>query len=104
MALTISHLSKEYVRVPVRATEAGAPVDPTADTVTMAFAAAGVQPSSWNTASWETDPTATPARYFARCLVGPGAVVLAAGRYVVWLKITDNPEAPVLAAGDLTVT
>ena len=104
--LVISELSLEYVRVPVSAKQSGLTVDPTADTVKLAFSAAGVDPSSgdYKTSSWETDATTTPATYYARCLVGPaGTVALAAGTYEVWVKITDSPEIPVLRSGTLVV-
>ena len=82
-------------------------MNPTADTVTMAFTAAGVDPvlGDYKTASWETDATTTPSTYYARCLVGPGGTVtLAAGTYEVWVKITDSPEVPVKRSGTLVVT
>ena len=104
--LVISALSLEYVRVPVAAKQAGAVVNPTADTVTMAFSAAGVDPvaGDYKTASWETDATTTPSTYYARCLVGPaGTVTLAAGTYEVWVKVTDSPEIPVKRSGTLIV-
>lgn len=106
---TISSLSIVYVKIPVAAIESGAVIDPTTATVTMAFPAVGVEPVSgdWKTATWETDATRTPDRYYARCLVGPsGTVTLTDGTYDVWTKITGiTPEVPVLKAGDaLTVT
>lgn len=107
LPLTISSLSKEYIRVPVFATEAGAVVNPTGDTVTMAFTTSGADPvgGDYKTASWEADATAVPAIYYARCVVGPGgAAVLTAGRYTVWVKLTDSPEVPVKRVGELVVT
>lgn len=104
--LRISALSLEYVRVRVSATNAGAAVDPTGDTVVMAFTAEGVAPVSgdWKTASWETDATTTTDSYYARCLVGPsGTVTLTAGAYDVWVKVTDSPETPVMRAGNVEV-
>ncbi|MCC6629960.1 MAG: hypothetical protein IT340_21495 [Chloroflexi bacterium] len=104
--MRISALSLEYVRVRVAATEAGAAVNPTSDTVVMAFVAEGAAPAGgdWKTAGWETDTTTNPDTYYARCLVGPsGAVTLTAGVYDVWVKVTDTPEAPVLRAGNVEV-
>lgn len=106
---TVDALSLQYVKVPISAEEEGVPIDPTAGTVTMAFLATGTKPDTgdWKTADWETDATRTPARYKARCLVGPGGTVtLAAGTYVVWWKITGiTPEVPIGTAEDrLTVT
>ena len=103
----VSSLSLEYVRVAVRATANGSAVDVSADTVTMAFPLAGVDPSvgDWKTSSWETDATSSPTVYYARCLVGPsGTVTLAEGTYDVWVKITDNPEVPARKAGELFVS
>lgn len=104
---TISTLSLEFVRVPVQATVNGELVNISGDFVQMAFPVAGVAPvaGDWKGAGWETDPTVTPNVYYARCLVGPsGSITLAAGMYDVWLKITDNPEAPVRKAGQLRVS
>jgi hypothetical protein len=102
----LSTLTLEYVRVPVQATENGMLVDISGDSVQMAFPLTGLAPIGvdWKGASWETDPTVTPNVYYARCLVGPGgAVVLAAGMYDVWLKVTDNPEVPIRKAGQVRV-
>lgn len=103
--MQLSVLSTEYVRVPIAATSSGATVDPTGDTVQMAFPVHGVDPvnADWKAASWETDATITPHAYYARCLVGPSQVVLAAGTYDVWVKVTDNPEIPARLAGQLQV-
>lgn len=106
---SISSLSLQYVKVPIFGTEEGLPVDPTSSTVTMAFTAVGSEPTSgdWQTASWETDATRDPDRYYARCLVGPsGTITLEDGTYWVWWKIAGpDPEVPVGRAKDaLTVT
>jgi hypothetical protein len=104
--IELSSLSKEYVRVSVHAKENGVVVNPTTDVVQMAFTA-GIDPvgGDWKTASWETDATSEPDTYYARCLVGPGGTVtLAAGRYTVWLKLTDATEIPVRKIGQLVVT
>lgn len=104
--LTISTASLEYVRVPVGAVTAGAPVNPTGDTVAMAFLA-GVGPPAggdWKTASWDTDASTYPPTYHAQCLVGPaGTVTLTAGVYSVWVKVTDSPESPVKRAGQIKI-
>lgn len=78
----------------------------------MAFLANGAEPDAstvWYTASWETTPVVQPGGlpvYVARALVGPpnGVVQLAIGFYGIFVKITDNPEAPVVPAGTLKVT
>lgn len=107
--LTISSLSLEYVKVLVEASKAGAVINPTGDVVQLAFPVQGVAPATgdWKTGSWETaaPPNTTTTEYWARCLVGPsGAVALPAGRYDIWVKITDSPEVPVQYAGVLIVT
>lgn len=104
--LTCSVLDLQYRRVPVVARSAGVIVDPTGDTVVMAFTAPDVDPivGDWKTASWEADATTTPTTYFARCLVGPnGTIALAAGTYDIYVKVTDSPEIPVMKAGNLQV-
>ena len=104
MTLAISSVSLEYVRVQVTALKSGSSVNPTGDVVQMAFTGVGVLPVSgdWKTASWETTPQNA---YYAKCLVGSGgAVTLAAGRYDIWVKVTDSPEVPVKLAGQLLVT
>ncbi|HXF71143.1 MAG TPA: hypothetical protein VNO79_00850, partial [Actinomycetota bacterium] len=60
------------------------------------------QTADWKAASWETDTSVTPNRYYARVLVGgqgTGATIeLAPGVYTAWVRITGNPEKPVLRA------
>jgi hypothetical protein len=99
--------SKEYVKVPVSAKESGSAVNPTGDTVNMAVttAADGDAVTSWATASWETDSTVSPAKYYARVLIGPGSNIgqLAIGIYNVFVKITDSPEVPIKYAGQIEI-
>ena len=108
-----SSLSLEYVKVPVAATVNGVVIDPTTDTVRMAFMPLGTKPTpaDFKAADWETLASAiqiTPTlstRYVARCLVGTGgAIALSAGTFGVWLKVTDNPEIPIRMVGQLTIT
>jgi len=101
----ISAASLEYVSVPVRGIVAGAVIDPTGSDVDMAFLRGSAAPgdSDWQAASWDTDAGTVPTTYRAQCLVGPGAVQLAAGTYRVWVRVTDSPEVPVKAAGHITV-
>ena|SRR5579859_1813147 len=105
--LVISSLSNEYVRVPIAATNAGAVVDPSTDTVVLAFVAEGATPVSgdWKAGTWELDTTTTPTTtFYARALVGSaGVITLAAGVFDTWVKVSDNPEAPVKKAGPLRV-
>lgn len=93
--LTRSASSTTYVRAKVKATESGSVVNPTADTVQMAFTTGGATPgaSDWKAASWDTDSSTTPATYRAQCLIGSGGVVtLAVGLYTMWVRIQDSPE------------
>ena len=85
--------------VNVSSTVAGQRIDPTADSVFMAFKTDGEYPDSGDfvVGSWETNATTIPPTYTALCLVGPGGTIeLTAGSYQVFVKITDNPEVPVL--------
>lgn len=104
---TISALSApEDARVYVTAEKQGQPYDFGADTVQMAFKAAGVAPATgdWHTASWEQDITAAGGiAYWAVCPVGTGGAVLTAGTYVKWVQITDPSETVVAQAGQLTI-
>lgn len=104
---TLAAVSTEYVQVPMAALSSGTPVDPTADTVTMAFLAGAGPPVSgdWKTASWDTDASTYPPTYRAQCLVGPagGTVTLTAGVWSVWVKVADSPETPVKHSGQIKV-
>jgi hypothetical protein len=104
----MSHLSTEYVIIPVNVTKAGAAYDPTNDVVQFAFMPTQTQvPQSgdWIAGIWEEDPTSVLYPYLAQCLVGPsGTTTLTVGLYVIYLKITDNPEIPVLIGGQLEIT
>jgi hypothetical protein len=106
--ITISHLSTEYVLVPIAATKQGESYNPTGDVVEMAFMPnAAQQPGNtdWQTASWDTDESNIIYPYTVKCLVGPtGVITLAPGSYVIYVKIEDNPETPVLVAGQLVVS
>lgn len=106
--LKLSVLTKEYVKIAVKAKVAGAFVNPTTDTVQMAFVTSGAPTGGdWKAASWETDATTEPDTYFARCLVGgvgTGATAeLAVGDYEIWIKITDTPEVPARPNGRLVM-
>ena len=102
MAVKLSSLSTEYIRVPVSATENGQPVDPTSSTVEFAFMTdPKLEPTTWYNGSWETAGTT----YYARILIGSGAggTALADGKYYVWLRITGSPEIPVRRVGVLEI-
>lgn len=105
MPVAFSSLSLEYVRVPVAAEDQGVAVDPTSNVVEFAFEtfADDTEPSSFTAGDWETDP-GPPAIYYARILIGPaGTIVLADGKYHIWIKITASPEIPVRRVGVLTI-
>ena len=110
MPHTFSAASLEQVLVPVSARSSGAVVDPTANTVQMAFLdeppeQASPESGDWKTASWETNSTADPDQYTAKCLVGPsGTITLAAGTWYVWVKITGSPEIPAKYSGVIRIT
>lgn len=103
--MEMSTATKQYVWVDVAATKAGLVYNPTADTVQMAFVAAGTTPVSgdFKSAVWDTD--AAHGIYSAGCVVGPGGTTtLSAGVYRVWVKVTDSPEIPIQEAGTLVIT
>lgn len=106
--ITQSALSREYVAVAITAKTAGTPVNPTGDVVEFAFTTVTAKPApgDWKTGSWDgTQPHQPDGAYIAHCLVGPGGTVeLAAGQYVMWVRITDNPEVPVIPFGRLHIT
>lgn len=102
-ALRIPSTSLQYIKVgPVRLVEDGKVVDVTESVVELAFTAVtstddGTQdpaPSAWTVGSWETGPDR---RYMARVLQGTGgAITLAEGTYNAWLRLTRDPERPVI--------
>ena len=99
----MSRLETIYVHVPVSAVSetTGAAIDPTGDTVTMAFANSATLPASptWYAADWVTITNADGTHtYLARCLVGPtGGVTTLAPSPTVWAhaKVVDNPQIPI---------
>ena len=104
----LSQLATQYVFVPVSATESGIPYDPTGDTVQFAFMPTATQVpqlADWVTGGWDTDTTNVLYPYSAKCLVGPsGTISLGIGTYIIYVKITDNPEIPVLIGGQLQIS
>lgn len=116
MPKTQSPSSTEYILVPITSQVLGQPYDPTGDTVAMAFLPSGQDPqdSDAHPAIWETWPGSAPmsgaeppypSTFYASCLVGPanGGVVLAPGRYRVWVRVGDNPEVVWVRADWLTI-
>lgn len=107
-SIGINHLSTQYILIPVTATQNGSPYNPTSDTVQFAFAPTPTyvpQSGDWKSGSWQTDTSNVLYPYSARCLVGPaGTVTLGIGTYIIYLKIADNPEIPVLVVGQLQIS
>ncbi len=105
-AVSISRLSLQYLTVPVQAFKAGVAYNPTSDAVAFAFVDVnGAVPTAgmWITGSWITLPNYSYP-WAAQCLVGPGgSTAPTTGTYTVWLQIADNPEVPVLIAGQMQV-
>jgi hypothetical protein len=103
----LSQLATEYILIPVSATKSGEPYNPTSDTVQFAFAPTATyvpQSGDWVSGSWDTDTTNVLYPYSAKCLVGPaGTITLGVGTYIIYIKVTDNPEIPVLVAGQLQI-
>ena len=95
--------SREYVTIPVVGVDAtGTRIDLSGDAVAIAAvlgdADATPEEADWLTASWAAAGQAT-------ILIGPdGDVELTAGLYQMFVRVTDNPEAPVLRSGALRVT
>src|SRR6185312_4441427 len=103
----MSRLSTQYYLVPVAATTSGASYNPTADSVQFAFMPQATQVpgnTDWVAGSWQTVPTSLLYPYAAQCLVGPsGTTNPGIGTYYVYVKISDDPEVPVLIAGQLQI-
>ena len=106
--LGMSQLSTQYYLTPVNPTKLGVPYNPTGDTVQFAFMPTPTQvpgTSDWVTGSWATNAASVLFPYNAQCLVGPaGTKTLGIGTYVVYVKITDNPEIPVEIVGQLQIS
>lgn len=85
--------SREYVYAPVGAEALGLPTE----IAIVAEDAGEPADSDYRQASWEGGEV--------RILVGPGGgdIVLAAGVYVVWVRVTAGDEKPVRRSGLLTV-
>jgi hypothetical protein len=96
--LTQSSLSTQYVQTLITVTSESGDYDPTSDTIAWAFTNASAfpaaGPSAWTDGEWVTYPGD---QWWGQILVGPtGAVTLATGTWQSWVRITDDPEVPVL--------
>lgn len=105
--IVMSALSTQYCVVPVTAvTPAGAAYDPTADPVSFAFIPDGggqPGPGDWTGGTWATT-TSTNGTYSAQILIGPAAGLnLGPGNYGIWVRISDDPEVPVIEADSLRI-
>jgi hypothetical protein len=101
-----SALSTQYVQVRVQGVSPDGPYDPTGDTVAFAFTPDGppfTDPSEWTAGTWAVYPGP---QYWAQVFIGPdgGDIALAAGAWLGWLRITDNPEVPVIQPFLLQIT
>jgi hypothetical protein len=104
---SIDRDSREYVEAEVTATIQGESYDPTTDPVEFAFSPVGGRPISWYPGGWDgTGPRPDTTTYRAQILIGPDSSgpVLDPGKYAVWIRITDNPEQPVIPFGWLSIT
>lgn len=104
----MTHLSLQDILVPLRASKSGVAYNPGADVVQFAFMPQPTQvpiTSDWQTGSWQTVATDVLYPYRAVCLVGPsGTIALGIGNYVIYVKVTDSPEVPVLYSGTLQIS
>ena len=107
-AIGMSQLATMYVFIPFAVTKSGIPYNPTSDSVAFAFAPTPTyvpQVSDWVIGSWDTDTTSALYPYSAKCLVGPaGTITLGIGTWIIYAKVTDNPEIPVLICGQLQIS
>lgn len=115
MSTRIASDSVEYLRVPYATLDSsGVAADPTGATVEVGFSSADdTEPTTWNTASWETSEsirlrvgaTSVDTAYKAKLLIGPGTTAgeLDAGIHHVWVKVSDSPETPIVYGGHITV-
>ncbi|WP_262403454.1 hypothetical protein [Actinomadura sp. CNU-125] len=92
--LTIPSVSKEYLHIPVTGGSVSTPVE------IAVINASTEEPAEadWRPAD-EWDGTT------AKLLIGPGGTLeLEDGTYRVWVRVTANPEIPVIRSGLLEVT
>jgi hypothetical protein len=98
--ITWQHGTVEYYRVLVERTDVTG-YDLSGDTVEFAFLATG---ADWDEALWQAGVWATTTEgQVAMALVGEDPLDLAAGRYEVFCRVTDDPERPKERVGTLTL-
>lgn len=103
----IDRSSRESVYAAVKATVQGEPYNPTNDVVEFAFTPVSGRPVTWYPGGWDgTGPISGSTAYRAQVLIGPGSTgpTLTPGVYAVFVRITDNPEQPVIPIGQLSIT
>lgn len=94
--MRIAFESAPYIKFSVAATTpAGVTLDVSGDVVEFSFVVPGTRPITWHTGFW--------AGGNAVIQVGVGVIPLAAGRWEVWLRVTDTPEIVAGKYGELVV-
>lgn len=92
--LEISASGTIYLHVP----DITCGIDPTDFPVAIAVVLPGADPQDddWSTATWVSQTE-------ARTLIGPGTdiVLVQHTTYMVWVKVTSNPEKPWIQSGKL---
>lgn len=101
--------SRDDILIPVEVVvPIGANPNVEADVVSFQFTPGGLPPRSQPTSGGWLPGYWNPlmdGRLAAAITVGPGgAVTLTPGRWTVWIKVSDNPTAPVEAVDVLTIT
>lgn len=97
------------VLIRLAATENGITVNPTSDTVEVAFTNNGATPggagtAAWRTATWETDNTGPAPAYDVVVTIGSSATgALTAGVYQTTVRVTHNPTVPWINAGPIKI-
>jgi hypothetical protein len=92
MSQRISVLSLEYLHVPLSIDVQGADFE----IGFTEYEFRDIGPTTWYEAEYENGA--------ARVLVGPdGGVELPVGVYMVWVRVTANPEIPVRQAGRIVI-
>ena len=104
----MSRLATEYVLIPLSASKEGVAYNPTGDAVYFAFMPAPTQVPGdydWVSGAWDSVPANILYPWSAKCLIGPSGVLNPGiGTYVIYIKIADNPETPVLIGGQLQIS
>jgi hypothetical protein len=99
--------STEYIKVPVTPAKGpnGMPIDISGDIVDISVVKGTPTDEDWKTAAWIGTPDPSTGQLTARLLVSPVTFGLSAGDTAsVYIRVTDNPEIPVLKAGQLMIT